>query len=264
MSLLLDERPREPSVGSLRGDMRTGAKTMTRAPYGLPVIESCLQCPGEGDRPFCDHLGPIRAALDAISTSATYPKDAILFVQGQEPRGVFIMCNGRAKLSVTAADGKTIIVRVTQPGELIGLPGTIAGKPYELTAEAMEPLQARFIPRDLFLRFLRENPGAALHVLEMMSCIFRATLMEIRFLGLSASAAQKLAHFVLDLPDVEPRAPGPARKKLTMTHKEIAERLGTSRETVTRTFASFRRDGLLELHGSSLQILDPVGLQELV
>src|SRR5215472_18940042 len=132
-----------------------------KAPYGLQVIESCLTCPLVKERIFCDLPRPLLNALDAISSSATYPKDAMLFVEGQEPRGVFVLCNGRVKLSTTSADGKSIIVRIAEPGEIIGLAGTLSGKAYELTAEALEPLQANFIPKDAFLQFLREHAEAA-------------------------------------------------------------------------------------------------------
>src|SRR6266700_2382640 len=128
-----------------------------KTPYGLQLIESCLTCPLTKDRLFCNLSQRSLEGLDAISSSATYPKGAILFVEGQDPRGVFVLCNGRAKLTASAADGKSLILRIADPGELVGLPGTISGTPYEVTAEALEPLEANFIPRDAFLHFLREN-----------------------------------------------------------------------------------------------------------
>jgi CRP/FNR family transcriptional regulator len=157
-----------------------------KTPYGLQIIESCLTCPLVKERIFCDLPRPVLAALDAISSSATYPKDAILFVEGQEPRGVFVLCNGRVKLSTNSADGKSIIARIAEPGELVGLPGTLSGKAYELTAEALEPLQANFIPRDAFMRFLRENGEAAVRVAEILSQIYRSTLLEVRYLGFAS------------------------------------------------------------------------------
>src|SRR6267154_880235 len=115
------------------------AKAM-KTPYGLQVIESCLTCPMTKDRLFCNLSPRALEGLDAISSSATYPKGAILFVEGQEPRGVFVVCNGRVKLSAGSADGKSLILRIADPGEVVGLPGTISGKAYEATAEALEPI----------------------------------------------------------------------------------------------------------------------------
>jgi CRP/FNR family cyclic AMP-dependent transcriptional regulator len=209
-------------------------------------------------------LGGVLAALDAISSSLTHPKDATLFVEGQEPRGVFILCNGRVKLSTGSADGKSIIARVAEPGEMVGLPGTISGKPYELTAEALEPLQANFIRRDAFLHFLREHGEVAVRVAEILSQIYHATLAEVRYLGLSASTAEKLACFLLDLPVKPGQENGQTRAAFTQTHKEIAEMIGASRETVTRLFASFKREQLVEVHGATIVITNRMGLQNLV
>ena len=236
----------------------------TRTPYGLQVIEDCLNCPLIKEKLFCDLHRPALAAIDSISSSATYPKDAILFVEGQDSRGVFVLCNGRVKLSTTSADGKSIIARIAEPGEVVGLAGTLSGKPYELTAEALEPLQANFIPKDAFLQFLREHADAAVRVAEIMSKIYQATLLEVRYLGFSSSTAEKLARFLLDLP-AHPTSNGNGnfRATLTLTHKEIGETIGASRETVTRLFTSFKREGLVEVHGATILVPDRKKLEKL-
>jgi CRP/FNR family transcriptional regulator, cyclic AMP receptor protein len=245
-----------------RRTMRHG-KTM-KTPHGLQVIESWLTCPLVKERIFCDLPKSLLAELDEISSPLTYPRDAILFVEGQEPRGVFVICNGRVKLSTSSSNGKSIIVRVAEPGELVGLPGTISGKPYELTAEALEPVQANFIAREAFLQFLRQRGEAAVRIAEILSQIYQATLSEVRYLGLSTSTAEKLARFLLDLPTNPAQDNGQIRATLTLTHKEIAEMIGASRETVTRLFASFKRNRLVEIRGSTLIIANKAGLEKLL
>lgn len=239
--------------------------TKMKTPYGLEVIESCLTCPVMKDRLFCDLSQKTLAGLDAISTTSTYPKGAVLFVEGQEARGVFIICNGRVKLSASSSQGKSIILRIADAGEIVGLPGSISGKPYEVTAEALEPIQANFIRRDELLRFLREHGEAALRVAEMLCHIYHATYQEVKYLGLSSSAAEKLARFILDLADSKPHDDdGTIRAAVTLTHEEIAEMIGASRETVTRLFASFKKKKLIEVHGSTLLIKNKAGLEALV
>jgi CRP/FNR family transcriptional regulator, cyclic AMP receptor protein len=238
-----------------------------KTPYGLQVIESCLTCPLVKDRVFCNLPVPVLGALDSISTGSSYPKDAVLFVEGQEPRGVFVICNGRVKLSMNSIDGKCLLVRIAEAGEIIGLPGTLSGSPYELTAETLEPVQANFIPRDAFLRFLREHGEAALRVAEMMTRIYNATLTEVRYLGFARTAAGKFARFLLDLtniPHPSHSAADPNRVTLTLTHKEIGERIGASRETVTRLFSDFRRERLIETHGSTVVLPDKPSLERMV
>lgn len=238
------------------------ANRTMKTPYGLQVIESCLTCPMQRDELFCDLSKPALAGLDSISSSATYPKGALLFVEGQDPRGIFVICNGRVKLSASSADGKSVILRIAESGEVVGLPGSISGKPYEVTAEALEPIQANFIPREPFLKFLREHGEAAVRVAEILSDIYHATYQEVRYLGLSGSATEKLARFLLDLTAVEGADKGTLRATLTLTHEEIAEMIGLSRETVSRLFANFKRKKLIEVHGSALVITNKAGLEK--
>jgi CRP/FNR family cyclic AMP-dependent transcriptional regulator len=151
---------------------------------------------------------------------------------------------------------------------VVGLPGTISGKAYEVTDEALEPIQANFIPRDLFLQFLREHGEVALRVAEILSDIYHATYQEVRYLGLSGSAAGKLERFVLD-PSAENRktigqSDGVQRVSLTLTHEEIAQMIGSSRETVTRLFTDFKRKHLVEVHGSTLIVTNKVGLEKVL
>ena len=236
---------------------------MMKTPYGLQVIESCLTCPIMKDHLFCNLSSETLRKLDAISSSATYPKGAILFVEGQEARGAFVLCNGRVKLSTGSSHGKSVILRIAEAGEVVGLPGTISGKPYEATAEALEPIQANFLPRQQFLQFMHEHGDAATRVAEMLCHIYYATYQEVKYLGLSESAAEKLARFILDLVP-SGQHDGPIRVQLTLTHEEIAEMVGASRETVTRLFASFKKDKLIEVHGSTLLIKDAPGLRGLI
>jgi CRP/FNR family transcriptional regulator len=233
-------------------------------PYGLDIIESCLTCPLRHDRIFCDLPLPELEALQAMSSRATYPRGSVLYVEGQEPRGVFILCNGRVKLTAGSGGGKSLIMRIAEAGEIIGLPSTISAKPYEVTAEAMEPVQANFVGREPFLNFLRAHGEIALRVAQILSEIYYATCQEIRYLGLSGSAAEKLARFVLDWNADHSSASESSRSILPLSHEEIAEMVGTSRETVSRLFSDFKRQRLVEIRGSTLIIVDKPGLEQLL
>jgi len=133
-----------------------------------------------------------------------------------------------------------------------------------VTAESIEPTQANFIPRDAFLRFLKKNGEEAMRVPELLSNIYHSTCREVRYLGLSASAAGKLAMFLLDQIDDGKKDKIPDPKAFALSHEEIGNMIGASRETVTRLFASFERRKLIEVHGSILVVLNRNGLQTLV
>jgi len=250
-------------VARREGDILRGGKSM-RAPYGLEIIESCLACPHREDRLFCNLTPPAVQALAAITSVSSYPKGATLFVEAQAPRGVFILCNGRVKLSTTSADGKTLIVRIADPGEVLGLPATVTGKPYELTAEVIEPEQVNFVSRLDFLNFLREHGEAALRVAQQLGETYHSAVAEMRTIGLSRSVGERLARFLLDLSAGRDKGNGEIKVTLTLTHEEIGQMIGATRETVTRLFGEFKRKRLLQVNGSTLIIKNKVGLEKVV
>src|SRR3954470_12148565 len=152
---------------------------MPRSPYGLNIIDNCLTCKFREDRLFCNLPKVAVEGLNAIKSTASYPKSALLFIEGQQPRGVFILCNGKAKLSTASSDGKTIILKMAEAGDVLGLSATISNRPYEVTAELMEPTQANFIARPDFLKFLKEHGEAALQVAEQLSSSYYSAYLEI-------------------------------------------------------------------------------------
>jgi CRP/FNR family transcriptional regulator len=235
-----------------------------RMPYGIGIIEDCLACPHREERLFCNLSEPAVKALASITSSAAYPKGATLFVEGQPARGVFILCNGRVKLSTSSADGKTLILRISEPGEVHGLPATITGKSYELAADIIEPAQANFIARNDFLNFLRENGDAALRVAQQLGETYHLAISEMRTIGLSHSASEKLARFLLEWSANCPEEKGQVRIKMTLTHEEIAQMIGSSRETVTRLLADFRRKHLVQVVGSTLILRSKADLDAIV
>jgi CRP/FNR family transcriptional regulator len=235
-----------------------------RAPYGLEIIDSCLCCPHREDRLFCNLSPSGLEKLAAITSAASYPKGATLFVEGQSPRGVFILCTGRVKLSTSSADGKTLILRISEPGEVLGLPATVTGKPYELTADVIEPTQANFITRQNFLLFLREHGEAALRVAQQLGETYHSAIAEMRTIGFSHSVAEKLARFLLDLIADHDDIKGEVKVTLTLTHEEIAQMIGSSRETVTRLFGEFKKKQLLQVRGSTLVIKNKAGFESLL
>ena len=234
------------------------------SPYGLEIIESCVTCKLRADKIFCNLATPTVQALEAIKYTTAYPKGAVLFVEGQAPRGVFILCRGRVKLSICSSDGKTLILKIAEAGEVLGLSASVSGKPYELTAETLDPCQVNFVKREDFLRFLREHNDVCLRVAEQLSEKYNTACHEIRSLGLSHSAAEKLAKLLLEWSVKNGGARQPDRLKLTLTHEEIAQMIGTSRETVTRLFADFKKRQLIQLKGSTLVIRNRAALEGLV
>ena len=234
------------------------------SPYGLQITENCLICKLRHAGFFCDLPKSSLEDLEKIKYASAYPQGAVLFVEGQGPRGVYIICSGRVKLSTTSRDGKTLILRIAEAGEVLGLHATVSGKPYELTAETLQPCQLDFIRREDFLKFLEHHGDACLHAAQHLSENCQNAYEMIRSLGLSHSVSEKLARLLLEWALTGETTKDGIRIKVSLTHEEIAQLIGTSRETVTRVLGDFREKQLAQLRGSTLLIRDRAGLEKLV
>lgn len=175
-----------------------------------------------------------------------------------------MLCRGLVKLTMNSAAGKTVILRIVKPGEILGLAPCIQGVPYDTTAETVQPCQVNFMRRADLLRFLDSHGEATLHAAQELSRGCRAAHATIRALGLGATAHEKVAHLLLDWAETGQETPGGLRLKLTLTQEEIAQLLGLTRETVTRILGEFRRKRIAEFSGSTLWIRDKQSLSRMI
>jgi len=255
-------RAKVPALGSLLV-YNLGQIVVMRAPYGLNIIDNCVTCQVKEEHLFCNLPASALQRLNEIKSTAVYPKSAMLFIEGQQPRGVFVLCAGKAKLSTSSREGKTVITKLSEPGDVLGLNATISNRPYEVTAEMVEPGQANFIARDAFLQFLREYGEVAVRVAEQLSRNYYTAYEEIRTLGLTSSPAEKLAKLLLSWSSDGKGANG-SQLRLTLTHEEIAEMIGTTRETVSRLFSDFKKKQILQTKGSALVIRNRAALERML
>ena len=127
-----------------------------RGPYGFDPNENCQSCKLRSSGFFCQ-LSALKD-FNAVKSLAMYPGGATLFLEKQEPRGVFVLCAGQVKLSISSSAGKKLILRIAKAGEILGLMAAMSGSPYEVTAETLHSCQVAFLRRDDFLRFIARHP----------------------------------------------------------------------------------------------------------
>jgi len=184
-------------------------------------------------------------------------------MEGQAPRGVYILCRGRVKLQTTNSDGRTLILKIAGPGEGLGLNCVFTGKPHDVTAEVLQPSRMTFIGREDFLKFLSDHGDACLHFAHLLGRDCHAAYELVLSIGLCQSAQERLARFLLDWSSDGTVSDGTVRAKLGLTHEEMAQLIGASRETVTRTLSAFKRQRIIELNGSTLVLKNKAALEGL-
>lgn len=233
-----------------------------KAPYGLEIVDNCTQCTHINPAYFCAISKPALCSLDAISHKSILPAGAILFVEGQPPRGLFIVCSGRVNLSTTSREGKILILKTVEAGETVGLSASVSNMPYEVTAETSTPCQLGFVDRKHFTELIQTHSEIGVHTAHCLSREYQTAYRDIHHLVLTRSSAGKLARLLLS------QAPAgdsedETRISTPMTHEEMAQRIGASRETVTRLLSHLRKKRLIRLDGPNLVIRDRSGLEAL-
>jgi CRP/FNR family transcriptional regulator, cyclic AMP receptor protein len=155
--------------------------------------QSCFDCVLRPDRLFCDLSPDALRAFDAIKNIVPCTRGKVLFDEGQPARGVFVLCEGRVKLSVSSESGRRLILRIAGPGEVLGLSAALSGQPYEVTAETIDNARVAVIRRKDLLRFLRHRPEVCLHAVHLLSQDLHTAYDRVRSVGLGRSRRPRVA-----------------------------------------------------------------------
>lgn len=233
------------------------------SPYGLAAAKSCATSKMQKENFFCRLPERAMREWNRIKRVTSYPEGALLFMEGEAACGVHLLCQGRVKLLTTNNGGKTIILKIAQAGQVFGLNSIVTGRPHEVTVKTMQPSQVAYVSREDFLRFIKENGDACLRVVQQLGQECHSAYEVIRSLGLGSSVSAKLAKFLVGWSEDGRESDGAVRVKLALTHEELAQLIGCSRESVTRTLSDFKRQRLVELNGSTLLVWNKAGLETL-
>lgn len=240
---------------------RSTTEAGMRTPYGLEIIESCMGCKASRDGFFCRFSAPVMRAVDMISHHTVMPEGALLFVEGQASRGIFVLCSGKVKLSTTSREGKVLILKQAEAGEVLGLSAAISNTDYEMSAETASSCQLNFIGRSDFMILLQNESEVGVHAALWLSREFQGAYRDIHDLVLARSSSGKLARLLLSCATRGLQESKEQHLRSAMTHEEMAQRIGSSRETVTRLLSNLKKKRLIRIEGATLVIRDRTGLE---
>jgi CRP/FNR family cyclic AMP-dependent transcriptional regulator len=194
------------------------------------------------------------ADLESLLIPVSYPANKVLFTETQPSAGIFVILEGEVKLSINSRDGRRLSFRIAGAGEVLGLSSALSGFAHEMTADTLYPSKIAHLSQPAFLQFLARYPDAYRNVAREMIQSFNLACEQLRTVGLSASAPERLARLLLHWSDRDQKTGTGSRCRLSLTHEEIGEFIGASRETVTRTLSVFKHRHLVAVHGSMLTI----------
>ena len=203
------------------------------------------------------------ADLEPLLAPSAYPTGMVLLSETQPASGIYVVLEGEIKLSINSRDGRRLAFHIAKAGEVLGLSSTLTGGAYEMTADALYPAKVAHVSRQTFLQFLARHLDVYPLVIREVSRNFNLACDQLRMVGLSTTVPERLAHLLLVWSSNEPgqKSEQPARCRLSLTHEEIGEFIGASRETVTRTLSVFKNRHLVAQHGSTLTIPSRMALE---
>jgi len=206
----------------------------------------------------------LRSLLHAIHSSNSsnlsllHPRGKVLFAEGEPARGVFILRTGRASVSISSSEGRVVILRIAQPGAVLGLNSALRNTSYNTTVKMIEPGRTDFIPRKQLVELLEISQPAAHAVSQILSREVAELTERARSLLLPQTANAKLARLLLEWCD---ESGSPIAR--TFTQEEIAQMICSSRETVTRLLATLNKRRIIRMTTDSIVISDRATLQKL-
>ncbi len=195
-------------------------------------------------------------ALSQRAVERRFAPEEMLFWEGEPCEGIFLILQGSVKIFKISPNGREMMLALeTAPSTVAELP-LFDGGPYPASVRAVEPVVSLFINKNDFQQVCRQYPDVALKVLAVVGRRLRhlVTVVESMTFG---SVTQRLARLLLDTA----RQAGKNEFELPITHQELASRLGTVREVVSRNLARFRGEGLIRIQGHQFAILDRPGLE---
>lgn len=233
---------------------------MALPPVSRARPQSCSTCALQ--QPFCHFPDELRVAFDSLKTTTAYWKGETIFHEADRCRNVFAVCEGSVKLIATSSEGRVLLLRFVQPGEMLGLAEAVLGEtPYECSAVAAENSILAVIPRQAFLRFIGSYPDACLGLTIALSAQYKLAQRETKFLGLGDTSTVRLARLLLEWSAEHgvPSGDG-VHIPLHVTHGDLAQAIGATRETVTRVLGQLSRAGVVERRDNAIVVLHPAEL----
>jgi CRP/FNR family transcriptional regulator, cyclic AMP receptor protein len=223
----------------------------------------CLDCTLCQKDDFCHLPASVLRWLSSVGHLTLYPANVTLFREGEIPQGVYIVCSGRVKLSVETREGKTVILKIAGDRYVLGMSAIASGRSAPVTVTTVDFCQIKFIEQASFLRLLASESRIAIACASLLASEVNEAFADVHELLLARSSTEKLARLLLSWVADEPRNRD-LRVTAEFTHEEIAQMIGSSRETVTRLMSDMKRRELIRIEGSTLVIPNRVALQAMM
>ena len=189
--------------------------------------------------------------------NSLHGRGTVLFAEGEPARGVYLLRSGRATVSISSSEGRIVMLRLAQAGDVLGLNSVLRNCSYDTTVKTLEPCRTDFISRAELLELMQQSQAGAQTILKILSRELTELTDRAKLLLLPQTASGRFAKLLLGWSN------GNGSVDRVFTHEEIAQMICSSRETVTRLLASMSRRKIIQITSDSFLIRDCTALERM-
>lgn len=217
-----------------------------------------------------EHATELQELLREIQTSnishlsSIHGRGKVLLAEGEPAHGIYLLRAGRATLSIASSEGRVVILRLAQAGDVLGLNSVLRNVPYDVTVKTVAPCRTDFVSRAELMELMKRSTPAAQVILNLLSRELAQLTDRARLLLLPQTVGAKLARLLLEWTrSTNGNGSAPAPIDRVLTQEELAQMICSSRETVTRLLASLTRRGIVEINSDSIVVRNRAALESL-
>lgn len=204
------------------------------------------------------------AALEARCRARKLPRGAPIYLPSDDADGVLLVAEGRVKIGSVTQEGKQTILAFIEPGELFGELSLFGTEKREEYAETVEKSTIVLIPSEVIRQLLAENPEVSLGITKLIGLRRQRIERRLKYL-LFRSNRERLVHLLLELAEQYGQAvPGGVQLKIKLSHQDLANIIGSTRETVTVVLGELQAEGRLQIGRRKIVLTDIVWLADSV
>lgn len=222
----------------------------------------CLNCDTRDHSVFCELDPDEVTALNFSKKKLSFKRGQKIFEEGAYPHGLYCVTSGKIKLSQIGSDGKEQIIHLVKNGDVIGYNAVLTNDKFSCTATALEESTVCFIPAGVFTKMVEKNARLTFRILRLFSNDLKSAEKTVTHIA-QKKVKERLAEGILLLKENYGFENDGSTINITITREELANIVGTARESVIRLLAELDRDQVIALNGKRIKILNPRKLQEI-
>ncbi|RRR65712.1 MAG: Crp/Fnr family transcriptional regulator [Candidatus Viridilinea halotolerans] len=204
----------------------------------------------------------LEATIERLGTRQGFKRHSYVYTPNQPAHALYLLLNGQIGLQMLSSEGRTLTLKVVEPGQVFGHSVLADANTYETYAQALQPVRVIAVPRATLLAASATTPGLSLALIESLGQQRQTLGRRIEEVAFKSVPA-RLASVLLEMSGDQPESPHPQQRVGRRTHQQLAEMVNAYRETVTKIINQFRDAHLLDVDRSGITLLNPSRLREL-